>query len=230
MTIRLYDLAGADAAHRFSPHCWKTRLALAHKGLAVETVPWRFTDRDAIAFSGQGKVPVIVDGDHVVADSFEIALDLERRYPERPSLFGGAQGQAMARFVNLWADATLTAGIAPMIIQDVLGTLDDGDRDYFIETRTKRFGAPLDQVQATREQRLPAFRAALTPLRAMLSRQPFIGGESPNYGDHCAFGPFQWARTCSGFALLADDDPVRDWQERLLDLYGGLARAAVCKR
>ena len=43
-------------------------MALAHKELEVETVPWRFTEKDVIAFSGQGRVPVLVDGDKVVAD------------------------------------------------------------------------------------------------------------------------------------------------------------------
>ena len=67
MPIEMHDLAGADASLRFSPYCWRTRLALAHKGLAVQTIPWRFTEKDALAFSGQGRVPVIRDGDRVVA-------------------------------------------------------------------------------------------------------------------------------------------------------------------
>jgi glutathione S-transferase len=69
MAITLYDLAGAEADRRFSPFCWRTRLALAHKDLAVETVPWRLTETDKIAFSSQGKVPVIVDGGKTVYDS-----------------------------------------------------------------------------------------------------------------------------------------------------------------
>jgi hypothetical protein len=40
------------------------------------------------------------------------------------------------------------------------------------------------------------------------------------------FGAFQWARCVSPFALLAADDPVRSWRDRLLDAFGGLARAA----
>jgi hypothetical protein len=39
MTITMYDLAGAEMDRRFSPFCWRSRMALAHKGLAVETVP-----------------------------------------------------------------------------------------------------------------------------------------------------------------------------------------------
>jgi hypothetical protein len=39
---------GEDTARRFSPFCWRIRVALAHKGLTVETIPWRFTEKAAI--------------------------------------------------------------------------------------------------------------------------------------------------------------------------------------
>ena len=45
--IRMYDLAGADPARRFSPYCWRIRMALAHKNLSVETIPWRYCDKPA---------------------------------------------------------------------------------------------------------------------------------------------------------------------------------------
>jgi hypothetical protein len=56
-SMKLFDLAGAEPDRRFSPYCWRTKLALAHKGLTTETVPWRFFEKDAIAMSGQGRVP-----------------------------------------------------------------------------------------------------------------------------------------------------------------------------
>ena len=56
---------------RFSAYCWRIRLALAHKEFAVETIPWRFTEKDEIAPSGQKLVPVLVDGDRWVADFLE---------------------------------------------------------------------------------------------------------------------------------------------------------------
>ena len=58
MALRLYDLAGAELERRFSPYCWRIKLALMHKGLPFDTMPWRFTEKNAIAFSGQGRVPV----------------------------------------------------------------------------------------------------------------------------------------------------------------------------
>lgn len=69
MPLKLYDLARAQDDRRFSPPCWQVKMALKHKGIHAEVVPWRFTEKDAIAFSGQGKVPVLVDGDTSVTAS-----------------------------------------------------------------------------------------------------------------------------------------------------------------
>ena len=51
--IQLYDLAGARDDCRFSSNCWPVRMALLHKGLSFETIPWRFTEKQTIAFSSQ---------------------------------------------------------------------------------------------------------------------------------------------------------------------------------
>jgi glutathione S-transferase len=87
MGMQLYHLAGADLERRFSPYCWRIKLALMHKGLPFDTIPWRFTEKKAIAFSGQGRVPVLIDGDQVVFDSWTIANYLEDRHPDRPCCF-----------------------------------------------------------------------------------------------------------------------------------------------
>ena len=62
-------------------------MALAHKGLEKDAVVEliRFSDKEKLAFSGQKLVPVIVDGDRVVNDSFAIALYLMRLIPMRRS-------------------------------------------------------------------------------------------------------------------------------------------------
>src|SRR5438132_702894 len=58
MAITLYDLAGAEDDRRFSPYCWRIRMALKHKGLEFETVPWRFTEKEAIAPHGSSTEPL----------------------------------------------------------------------------------------------------------------------------------------------------------------------------
>jgi glutathione S-transferase len=226
MAILMHDLAGADPALRFSPYCWRIRMALAHKGLAVETVPWRFTEKEALAFSGQGRVPVIRDGDTVVSDSWAIAEYLEDTYPDRPSLFGGPSGRAHARFINAWADAVMVGGIARLIVRDLLDVVDPKDRAYFRESREARFGMSLEAVQDGRETRVADFRASQSPVRQVLSKQAYLGGDTPSYADHIIFGTLQWPRCVSRFELLAADDPIAGWRERMLDLFDGLARKA----
>jgi glutathione S-transferase len=228
MTRVLYDLAGADPNLRFSPYCWRTKLALAHKGLEVETVPWRFTDTDAIAFSGQGRVPVLVDGERVVSDSWDIAMYLEEAYPDRPSLFGAPAAMAVTRFVNAWADAALQVAMIGMIVSDIAKIVHEKDKGYFRESREKRFGKSLEEVAAGREERVRSFRDSLLPLRHLLSTQPYISGAEPAYADYIVLGSFQWARCVSSFELLDEADRIAAWRERMLDRFDGLARRAPC--
>ena len=64
MAIILYDLVGIDD-RRFSSNCWRTRLAIAHKGLDCETVPTRFTEIKKIGDGSFKTIPVINDnGDY----------------------------------------------------------------------------------------------------------------------------------------------------------------------
>jgi glutathione S-transferase len=159
MTLKLFELVGSDATRPFSPFCWRTRMALAHKGLAAETIPWCFTEKDAIAPHGSEKVPVLLDGDTSVVDSWTIANYLEDRYPDRPSLFGGEGGRAMGRMLNWWGDVTVIAGMFPMIVADIPLNLKPLDAAYFRKSREVRFGKSLEEVVATRAWRSFAGRS-----------------------------------------------------------------------
>ena len=229
MPITLYDLAGADDAHRFSPHCWRARMALAHKGLEVTTVPWRFTEKDVIVKTGQGTTPVIVDGERWIHDSWDIALYLDDTYKDRPALFEGPQAISHAQFIRRWCDRVVHPGIVKLILVDIYEGLHEKDKAYFRESREKRFGMKLEDVVADPETFLPQFRQSLTPLRATLSEQPFLGGDQASFADYIVFGAFQWARTCSPIELVEADDAIAAWRGRLLDLYGGLAGNALCR-
>ena len=225
MTLRMYDLAGADPARRFSPFCWRSKLALAHKGLAVETLPWRFTETDALQPSEQGRVPVLVDGGTWIADSWAIALHLEEKYPDRPSLFGGAASIPVTRFVNSWMDTVIHPLLARLVVHDIHEHIADKDKAYFRTSREQRFGKTLEATQAEREQVVAQFRQALQPLRATFTAaQPYIGGARPMYADYIAAGGFLWVRAVSRFQLLSADDPLDVWRQRMLDACGGLAR------
>ena len=201
--LRLFDLAGADEHRRFSPYCWRIRLALAHKGLPVRTVAWRFTDKQAIAEY------------------------LEDTYTDTPSLFGPGAGRALARFLNQWAAETLQPAIARVVVPDIPAILHAQDQDYFRSSREAAFGQSFEALAAQRPQALDNVRRLLAPLRSTLGAQPYLAGARPLYADHAVFGAFQWARMVSPVALLEPGDPVEAWVERMLDAYGGLARGAA---
>ncbi|WFU42653.1 glutathione S-transferase family protein [Bradyrhizobium sp. CB82] len=224
MNLKLFELVGTDAARPFSPYCWRTRMALAHKGLAADTLPWRFTEKAAIAPHGSEKVPVLLHDDKPVVDSWTIANYLEDTFPDRPSLFGGEGGRAMAKILNGWGDIAIIGGIFPLIIADIPKNLEKVDADYFRRTREARFGKPLEEIMASRDSAVVAFRKSLDIMRLTLKTQAFLGGQAPNYADYIVFGGFQWARVVSPFKLLDADDPVYAWREKLLDAFGGMAR------
>lgn len=226
MGIVLYELAGADPSLRFSPHCWKVRMALAHKGLEAESLPWRFMEKQVIAFSGQGSVPVLIDDGETIFDSWRIARHLEARYPNAPELFAGAGAIPHVHFLNAWSDSALLPAIARVILLEIHDCLDSSDREYFRASRERRFGQSLEAVVADRPSNVSALRKLLWPLREVLSERNFLSGESPAYADYCVFGMFMWARCCSVVPLLDEDDPVFWWRERLLNAFDGLARSA----
>ena len=224
MALQLFELVGTDEDRPFSPFCWRIRMALAHKGLDATSIPWRFTEKDAINKHKSDKVPVLLDGERAVNDSWAIANYLEDTYPDRPSLFGGEGGRAMGRMLNWWGDTVVVAGMFPFIVADIHGHLRPVDQAYFRESREARFKKSLEEVASNRDTGVDAFRKSLDPMRLTLKTQPFLGGAAPNYADYIVFGPFQWARAISPFKLLAEDDAIYAWRERMLDAFNGMAR------
>ena len=226
MAIELYDLAGADDAIRFSPYCWRARMALAHKQLETATIPVRFGEKHKIEFSGQKLAPVIRDGETVVSDSWAIALYLDRAYPDRPMLMPGEQAVALSNFVRSWTQTRLSAPIMRMVLMDIHDACAEQDRPYFRASREARFGKALEDFIVPEEDGRAALKAELAPLRDILAQQSYLAGASPAYADYIVFGHFMWARGVSSKKMLDDNDPVYAWRERMFDLFGQLARNA----
>lgn len=225
MTITLYELVGADESRPFSPHCWKARMALAHKGLDFANVPVPFTEVPHVEDGFATIVPVIRDGEHRVADSFAIAEYLDAAYPDRPTLFGGEGGRALSRFVESWTQRTIHPFVSTSrALVSIHDSLAEPDRVYFRQSREKVFGKPLEEVVVGDEERLAEFQKKLNPLRSLLERQAFLGGDTPLFADYIVFGAFQWLRVVTPWQVLEAGDPVAAWFERCLDLHGGEGR------
>jgi glutathione S-transferase len=224
--MQLYELSLAEG-RTVSPFVWRTRFCLAHKGLDPRRVPITYHDKDQLAFSGQDRVPVLVDGDHVVSDSWNIACYLEDAYPDTPNLFGGKEGRGAALLINRWCDTALLGSLFFICAPGTYDVTQPEDQPYFEQSRLEWTGKTIDDMRAMEAPMLKSFAKALEPLRLTLAEQPFIGGDSPAFADYCVMGGFMWARTTRPGGLLADDDPVEAWRQRMLDLYDGMGRNAL---
>ncbi len=199
-------------------------MALAHKGLGAESIPWCFTEKAAIAPHKSEKVPVLLDGETAVADSWAIANYLEDSYPDRPSLFGGAGGRAMARMLNWWGDVTVVGGMFPLIVADIPGHLKPVDAAYFRQyprgafrqaagrghrrtatRRSKVFAKPRSDAADAEDASLPRRRCAEL-CRLHRVRRVSVGPRRQSV------------------QAAAENDPVHAWREKLLDAFDGMAR------
>ncbi|HEX9395935.1 MAG TPA: glutathione S-transferase N-terminal domain-containing protein [Burkholderiales bacterium] len=221
--ITLWELKG-KSERRYSLFSWRTRMALTHKRLAFETQPVCMSDKQAIAFSGGKTVPIIRDGETVVRDSWKIAEHLEMRYPDAPSLFGGAIGRGVTQTFCVWVDRELVPAMLQVIVSDIHERVDPADDEYFRRTMEGILKKTLEETREKREDALRRLGRTLEPLQAALKRQPYACGEHPAYADFALFSVFQWARVMSPQEVLGPESPLCSWRERLLDLYDGFAR------
>ena len=118
----------------FSTNVERVALALAHKGLEVESVVISYEDRSPVVeVSGQELVPVLVDDDVVVPDSVAILRYLEEKWPD-PPLFPreAARRAELDVFLDWWGEVWK---VAPNAIEAEL------ERDEPDRARVKELGA-----------------------------------------------------------------------------------------
>jgi len=228
MTIKLYDLCGQDG-RRFSPFCWRAKYALAHKGLAFETVPVGFGEISSIGDGSFKTVPVIEDKGRFVGDSWAIAKYLDEAYPETPPLFPSPEVEALSRFIESWQFSNVLRQVFPAYVTDIFAHVRDEDRDYFRESREKQLRtSPLEKLSEGREEKLPGIRAALYPLRMTLTNQHWLSGDTPGYADYLVLGTFLWLAGVAQLPPLEKDDPLVQWIEKGRALYDGLGYSSPC--
>ncbi|PCH48120.1 MAG: beta-aryl ether-cleaving protein [Hyphomicrobiales bacterium] len=226
MAIKIYELCGKDETRLFSPHCWKTRLSLAHKGLDWDTIPTQFVDVAGLEGGEKRTVPTIRDGDTVLHESYQIACYLEDQYPDKPSLFNGEGGKELSKFLISWSQGTLHPLVAQLCMLDIHNLLDDENRAFFRKSREAMFGITLEEFDQKFAKDNTNLVKAMLPLENLLKRQPYLGGDTPLFADYVVFGPLQWLRVSASHDVMPKEGAVADWFARLLDMYDGIGRKA----
>jgi glutathione S-transferase len=152
----------------YSTNVERVALALAHKGLAVESIVIDSEDRSLVRrVSGQDLVPVIDDDGVIVWDSMVIVEHLEERYPEKPLFPKDEARRAEMRVFIDWFNRVWKR--PPNLIYDELQKADP-DRE-----RIEEWGRQMTLAMDTFE--------------GMLAGRDYLMGAEFSAADVCAF-PF----------------------------------------
>ena len=104
---------------RHSAFCLKVRMVLQAKGFSYRTVEVTPGLGQVAIFrlSGQRQVPVLVDGDLVLADSSAIARHLDLREPEPGLIPSDPREATQMHLIEDWADTTLATASRMALVQ-----------------------------------------------------------------------------------------------------------------
>ena len=149
---------------------------------------------------------------------------MEERYPDRPSLFGGAIGRGVTHTFNTWVDRAIVPAMLPVIVADVHERVDPVDEEYFRRQFEGFLKCTLEEARERAPQAHERLKRVLEPLEAALKRQPYVCGAAPAYADYILFSVVQWARIMSPRVIFDTSGALYGWRSRILDLYDAFAR------
>ncbi|XP_007052054.2 PREDICTED: glutathione S-transferase 2 isoform X5 [Theobroma cacao] len=130
---------------------WRVRFALNLKGLSYEykavnlAKGEQFTP-DFEKLNPLHFVPVLVDGDVVVSDSYAILMYLEEKYPQRTLLPADPQQKAL----NLQVASIISSSIQPLLMLSILKYLEEKvgleERLLFVQTNIEKGFLALEKL------------------------------------------------------------------------------------
>ena len=184
MSIRLYELRGKDPKYLWSSNPWKARMCLKLKGIDFESVPLTYPEIHAILPDILQKetgctVPVLVDGENVIQDSFKIAKYLEEKY-SGASIFQG--NLALHEFIYNWI-AEIKEPLFKLVILDIANKLDDESKEYYIKKNTALYGNLRTVALNDREINVKNIQKNLNLLLNNLKENTFLSGETIGWTD-----------------------------------------------
>lgn len=182
----------------------KVRLILDYKQLEyrkIEVTPG-VGQIELLQKSGSRQVPVLKDGSTYVADSTEIALYLERKYPERPILPSDALAKGLCLSIEELADESIglkgrkaligalnqnqsfRTAVLPKEVPDAIKTAVGAIPGQFLDILGMGIGFGGDAVKEAKkglEQNLEAFCL-------ILQERPYLTGDLPTLADFAVAG------------------------------------------
>ena len=101
----------------------------------------------------------------------------------------------------------------------------DEDKKYFRESREAKIGMTLEEFSKKAPQALIQLQQQLSPIREMLTSQPYLAGESPTYADICLLSTRRGIAGINDTPFLEKGDILQSWYQRMLKNYPDASRA-----
>lgn len=187
-----------------SQYSEKVRLILDYKGLTyrkIEVTPG-IGQVELFRMSGQRQVPVLKDGNQIVADSTEIAKYLDRQYPERPIIPTDPLQRGLCLLIEEWADESigmksrkalfgaisqdqnLRKSLLPTTTPDLLKNLVEVIPGDLLNVLGSGVGYSPDAVKSATKD----LKQDLEALCLILLERPFLIGDQPTLADLAVAG------------------------------------------
>ncbi|MEM8777363.1 MAG: glutathione S-transferase family protein [Cyanobacteria bacterium P01_G01_bin.49] len=187
-----------------SQYSEKVRLILDYKGLEyrkIEVTPG-IGQLDLYKMSGQKQVPVLKDGETVIADSTEIAFYLDRKYPEKPIIPTDPLLRGQCLLIEEWADESIgikgrialigalnknpnfRTSILPKEVPDVLKKIVGAVPGDLLSVLGTGVGFGPDAVKEANK----ALKQDLEALSLILQNRPYLVGDQPTLADLAVAG------------------------------------------
>ncbi|MDJ0660452.1 MAG: glutathione S-transferase family protein [Crocosphaera sp.] len=187
-----------------SQYSEKVRLILDYKGLEyrkIEVTPG-VGQVDLYKMSGQRQVPVLKDGETIVADSTEIAFYLDRKYPEKPIIPTDPLKRGQCLLIEEWADESIgikgrialigalnqnpnfRTSVLPKEVPDFLKTLIGAVPGDILSVLGTGAGFGPDAVKEATK----ALKQDLEALSLILEHQPYLVGDQITLADLAVAG------------------------------------------
>lgn len=220
---RLYDLLD-------SPFCLKARICLSLKQVPYERVTLTFSRlRELRRLNPLGKVPVLLAGERAIADSSQIARDLDEAFPRPGLLPKDPQQRAYCHLIEEWADESLS------FIIGAFKWLNPANRERaYSATAELAAGMPAAKLalfvvrrRITRRYRAAGYRPASLPhlqermaenlaqLRDLLEDKSFLLGRYVTLADLSVFAQLHWMSGYEEKRLIDAVPEVRRWMDQL---------------
>jgi glutathione S-transferase len=222
----LYDLSD-------SPFCLKARICLRLKEVPFRRVTLTLGRRRELRrLNPLGKVPVLVLGDDVIADSSAIVRHLEARYPEPGLIPDDPAARAYCYLVEEWADEALAplvgafkwlnpenrAAALANTASELAGRWPRAAVGWFVARRVRRQFAALGYTAAGLSGLTDRMRENLGVLSRLLGERSFLLGRTLTLADVAAFAQVAWMHRYAEARLLEEAPVVAGWLERVAAL------------